>query len=135
AAIVTLAGRPASAQSVDATAPAAPLATIVVNDAGDALHSPGCATTGTGACTLRDAITFANSNAGADTIDLRTDVTLTSILPNITSDITINGNDHTIARAPGAAEFRILSVAASANFTLNRATLANGIANGRSGGP
>src|SRR5262245_66377793 len=43
-------------------------AAVVVNDSSDALHSPGCATTGTGTCTLRDAITFANSNAGSDAI-------------------------------------------------------------------
>ena len=43
-------------------------ATIVVNDGGDALHSPGCASTGTGTCTLRDAMTFANANPGADSI-------------------------------------------------------------------
>ncbi len=39
---------------------------ITVNDAGDTLHAPGCATTGIGTCTLRDAITYANSNGGAD---------------------------------------------------------------------
>ena len=45
-------------------------ATILVNDSGDSLHaSPGgCALTGTGVCTLRDAITFANANAGQDNI-------------------------------------------------------------------
>ena len=41
-------------------------ATIVVNDSSDTLHSPGCATTGAGTCSLRDAITFANSNAGPE---------------------------------------------------------------------
>ena len=43
-------------------------ATIVVNDAGDTLHDPGCATTGTGTCSMRDAISFANANSGHDTI-------------------------------------------------------------------
>ena len=38
-------------------------ATVTVNDAGDATH--GCATTGTGTCSLRDALTFANANAGS----------------------------------------------------------------------
>jgi hypothetical protein len=41
---------------------------IVVNDRSDSTHSPGCATTGLGTCTLRDAILFANSNSGPDTI-------------------------------------------------------------------
>src|SRR5262245_58831081 len=43
-------------------------ATVVVNDASDTLHSSGCAAFGTGTCTLRDAITFANANAGADVV-------------------------------------------------------------------
>ena len=41
---------------------------ITVNDGSDALHSPGCATTGTGSCTLRDAITFANTTTAADDV-------------------------------------------------------------------
>ena len=72
-------------------------ATVVVNDNGDTVHSPGCATTGTGTCTLRDAITFANANAGsivnfgipgagAHTIALGTNP-----LPNISAAVTING--------------------------------------------
>ncbi|HEY1434989.1 MAG TPA: S-layer homology domain-containing protein [Thermoanaerobaculia bacterium] len=43
------------------TAPAF-AATVTVTDAGDTVGS--CATTGTGACTLRDAITYANSHSG-----------------------------------------------------------------------
>jgi len=42
-------------------------ATIVVNDTSDTLHGQ-CATTGTGVCSLRDAITFANANPGLDAI-------------------------------------------------------------------
>ena len=38
-------------------------ATVTVNDAGDATNA--CATTGVGTCTLRDALTFANANAGS----------------------------------------------------------------------
>src|SRR5215471_6596879 len=37
-------------------------ATVTVNDAGDSTNP--CATTGSGTCTLRDAITFANANSG-----------------------------------------------------------------------
>ena len=93
-------------------------------------------------CTLADAITAANTDtatggcvagSGADTIDLQTDVTLTSPLPNIASELTIEGNGHTIARDTTAPNIRILSVGSSANLTLNRATLANGIADGYSG--
>ncbi len=41
-------------------------ATVIVNDPGDALHDIGCATTGSGTCTLRDAITYANAMGGVD---------------------------------------------------------------------
>lgn len=41
--------------------------TIVVNTAGDT--SNACAMTGSGVCSLRDAITFANNNDGHDTIE------------------------------------------------------------------
>ena len=72
-------------------------ATIVVNDSGDALHSPGCATTGTGTCTLRDAITFANSNAGTDDIHFGISgtgvhtIAIGSPLPFVTSPATVDG--------------------------------------------
>src|SRR6266568_155617 len=72
-------------------------ATIVVNDTGDALHSPGCATTGAGTCTLRDAITFANTNAGPDVINFNISgagvhtIQPASSLPNIGGPLTIDG--------------------------------------------
>ena len=72
-------------------------ATIVVNDGTDTLHSPGCATTGTGTCSLRDAITFANANPGADVIQFglagTTLHTLSpaSALPVISDAVTIDG--------------------------------------------
>jgi parallel beta-helix repeat protein len=43
-------------------------ATIVVNDSSDTLHSLGCAMSGMGTCSLRDAVTFANANPGSDVI-------------------------------------------------------------------
>jgi CSLREA domain-containing protein len=71
-------------------------AVIVVNDAGDAIHA--CATTGTGTCTLRDAITFANANAntGPDTIGFDIGSGLATIqpstaLPNVTDPVVIDG--------------------------------------------
>jgi hypothetical protein len=45
---------------IGATADAA---AVTVNDGGDSLNA--CATTGTGTCTLRDAITYANAHAGS----------------------------------------------------------------------
>jgi hypothetical protein len=72
-------------------------ATIVVNDATDTLHSSGCAALGTGTCTLRDAITFANANSGADEIHFDIagtgvqTIVLGSDLPVIAGDLTIDG--------------------------------------------
>jgi len=80
-------------------------------------------------CTLADAITAANTDTatggcpagvGADTLNLTADITLTSALPIITSQIILNGNGHTIARDAAAAPFRILELD-NANLTLNQA--------------
>jgi hypothetical protein len=88
-------------------------------------------------CSLANAITTANTgtntsgctggSAGADTINLQTDVTLTTELPQITTDITIEGNGHTIQRNSGAPNFRILHVyGSSGNLTLKKATISGG---------
>ena len=72
-------------------------ATITVNDSGDVLHGAGCAATGTGTCTLRDAITFANANAGPDTFHFALSgsgvhtISVTSELPRITDPVVIDG--------------------------------------------
>lgn len=76
---------------------AASAATIVVNDGTDTLHSPGCATTGTGTCSLRDAITFSNTNGGPDVINFGLAGTglhtlqPSSPLPVISDAVTIDG--------------------------------------------
>ena len=65
---------------------------VFVNDAGDMLHISGCAVTGTGTCTLRDAITFANSNPGPDVVWLAKVVySPRSALPPISESTTLNG--------------------------------------------
>ena len=75
--------------------------TIVVNDAGDSLHSLGCAKFGTGTCTFRDAITFANAHAGPDEIHFEIagsgvhTITLGSDLPGVAGDLTIDGYTQT----------------------------------------
>ena len=95
-------------------------------------------------CTLVNAITTANSgvdtggctggSAGADTINVQTDVTLSGSnnatygntgLPVITSEITIEGGDNTISRT-GAARFRLFAVASSGDLTLKDATVSGG---------
>jgi len=72
------------------------VAAPVVDDASDTLHSPGCATTGVGPCTLRDAITFGNAVAGT-TITFNIagagvhTITPTTPLPAITNSTIIDG--------------------------------------------
>jgi hypothetical protein len=105
-----------------------------------------------GACDLIEAIGNANDTttgqpntdcaagnpAGADTIVLQVNVTLTASnnatygptgLPVITSAITIEGNGNTISRS-SATDFRILAVASGGNLTLNSATVSGGAASG-----
>jgi len=108
-------------------------ASIVVNDPSDTLHSPGCATTGMGTCSLRDAITFANSDPGADTItfDANYTITLSSQLPDVATEITITGNgaaNTTIQAnaAPDTATFRVFLNTSSGNLTLENLTVQNG---------
>jgi hypothetical protein len=97
---------------------------------------PGIIVDGT-TCTLADAITTANTgtNTGgctggsvsADTIDLQTDVNLTAALPDIASEIVLEGNGHTIQRTGGGA-FSVLNVVSGGNLTLKRATISGGSA-------
>jgi len=125
-------------------------ATITV-DGADSSIVPG-----NGVCSLREAINNANTNtdttggdcivgddlpSGGDTIELTRDVTLTvednplNGLPVISTDVTIAGNDHTIARESTAPDFRLLEVASDGTLTLNRATVSGGsVPNGRGKG-
>jgi hypothetical protein len=76
---------------------AAPLSavTVTVNDAGDTTGS--CATTGTGTCTLRDAMTFANTGGSGVTIAFNISgagvhtIAPMSALPTIDRNTTIDG--------------------------------------------
>lgn len=86
-------------------------------------------------------ISIANGTAGADTIILTNNITLTTIidsglgntgLPVITSDITIEGQGHTLTRGVGAPAFRIFRVGAGGNLKLNNLVISNG--NGADGG-
>ncbi|MFZ4662390.1 MAG: choice-of-anchor Q domain-containing protein [Caldilineaceae bacterium] len=105
-------------------------------------------------CTLIDAMIAANTDtatgacaagtAGADTITLLDDVTLTASnnfalnsdngLPGITSEITIEGAGYTISRDVGAPAFRLLLVMFNGNLTLHQTTLSGGDAGTGNGG-
>lgn len=109
-----------------------------------AIHAATIDVDGT-TCTLVDAIRSANANmalggcdtgSGADTLNLLTDVTLTTAygylyfgdtgLPLVTSNITIEGNGNTIERDGAAPDFRILAVSTGGNLTLNNVTISGG---------
>jgi predicted outer membrane repeat protein len=84
-------------------------------------------------CSLADAITAANSDtatggcpagSGADTLTLTQDVTLSAALPDITSAITIEGQEFTVNGAGGA--YPVFNVTAAGNLTLNKINVTNG---------
>lgn len=83
-------------------------------------------------CELADAISAANSDmatggcpagSGGDTITLTGDVTLTAALPEIESEITIEGNGYTIS---GDERHQIFWVEESGALSIQNATLADG---------
>ncbi len=101
-------------------------------------------------CTLVDAITAANTDAvaggclagsGADTITITNTVTLTTAnnndngLPVISSEITIEGNGHSIARDTTSVNyFRIFAIDSTGNLTLNDISITGGLVGGNGGG-
>ena len=106
-----------------------------------------------GSCSLIEAIENANADAavhadcpagsGADVIELGIEQTYTLVaaygvdngLPEITSEITINGHGSTIERDLLALdEFRILSNSVTGTLALNELTLSNGLLTGPGGG-
>ena len=85
-----------------------------------------------GTCLLVDAITAANTDTatngctagnGADTITLGVNITLDNWLPDITSDITIEGADYDI---DGNDEYQIFNVDGG-DLTINNITLTGGV--------
>ena len=121
-------------------APRVHAATVVVNDLSDSFHRPGCATSGTGECTLRDAIFFTNFIPGADiiTFALGGTITLDSALPDIEDDLTIDGAVTTDGvtqhvTVSGAGHHRVMSVL-SGSVRLNALTITGGNVQASGGG-
>ena len=122
--------------------PAARAATITVTSDSGGSGGPDC--------TLRDAITAANTDAptggcpagnGADTIELPADATITlrqvdndtnglNGLPSVISEININGSGTAIQRDDIAPEFRIFHIGASGTLMLSGLSVSNGFAAG-----
>lgn len=136
------------ASAVVLPAQVASAATITVNSTSDGTGGPNC--------TLRDAITAANTDtatgdcpagSGADTIVLakKAIYTLTEVdnstygpngLPAINSEITLEGHGSIIERSGtnGTPEFRIIHVAMGGNLTLNEVNIFNGRTSNEPGG-
>ncbi len=89
-------------------------------------------------CKLADAIYAANNDtafhgcsagSGADTLDIVADLSLTSYddsPPGVESDITIEGNNHIIARENTTDLFSVLKVYSNGKLTLKNATIRGG---------
>lgn len=94
-------------------------------------------TADSGAGSLRSAITQANANAGSDTItfslSLPATITLSSSLPNITGDLTIDGPGAANLAISGANAYRIFFVDGAA-FAIRNITLRDAKARGGDGG-
>jgi hypothetical protein len=96
------------------------------------------------AAQLNAAITMANSTLAADTITLTQDIVLTTPADVatdgntgtvvVTSSITLEGQGHTLSRAQGAAEFRLLRVARVGDLTVRQTTLHGGKVSGQQAG-
>jgi hypothetical protein len=83
-------------------------------------------------CTLADAITAANTDAAAggcpagfdaDTITLEADITLEAALPEISSEITVEGGGHIISGNNSSSVGSVLRVASTGSLTLNEAAV------------
>jgi len=106
--------------------------TFTVNsllDTGDASPDGAC-DDGTGKCTLRAAIQEANSVPGADAINFSVTGTiqLGSVLPDLSTDITINGpgaNVLTVRRNTGG-DYRIFTINNGVTAAFSGLTIANG---------
>lgn len=116
----------------------APPGPIVVNTLAD--HPVDGCQSAPGDCTLREAITSANNNFGADTIQFANNVVgtidLTASLPVITEGVSIEGPGEallTVRRSSGG-DYRIFHVTAAANIYIYRMTIADGKVSGPSPG-
>jgi len=122
-----------------APALAAPL-TFTVDSNGDEADQTingTCATAGN-VCTLRAAIQEANANPGADTIDFAPSVTgtigLTSVLPQIADDLTIDGPGAGVLAIDGNNTFRVIDAQSGTTTAISGLTIRQGQAPVVSGG-
>jgi len=79
---------------------------------------------------LSSAITTANGNGQADTITLTANITLSAALPQVASQITIEGAGYTL---DGASTYRVLDVDSGGDLTVNNLTIQNGLSTNNGG--
>lgn len=119
------------------TAPPVYAANLTVNSTSDTITAED------GLCTLREAIINANTDndttggdciagSGADTISFSITgaITLGSILPNITTDITISGPDAADLILDGNEAVSILTVVSTGTLNLEKLTITNVLSSG-----
>ncbi|MGI8857968.1 MAG: choice-of-anchor Q domain-containing protein [Thermomicrobiales bacterium] len=122
-----------------ATMPAAQVraSSVLVNKTADTYDSGGCAGTGTGSCSLRDAVVYANSHAGT-VISVPAGLYKLTIPPSgsdgdttgdldLYKDMTINGAGAGVTTIDGGVIADGIFAAIHASVTLNGLTLANGL--------
>jgi CSLREA domain-containing protein len=121
-ALALLLGGPTSARAAG---------TIVVNDLGDAAH--GCATTGTGQCSLRDALTYANTLSGPARITFAGSGTilLTGPLPAISGTLALDGAR--VITLSGVGQYQVLKVNDGAQVSLRRLSVMDALSSGSGG--
>lgn len=73
---------------------------------------------------LSDCIDWANTNAGAETLGLDANITLTALLPSIDTKITLNGNGMYI---DGGGARQVFYVTSNGTFSIDNITIQNGI--------
>jgi hypothetical protein len=95
----------------------------------------GSCVTPSNVCTLRAALEEANANAPqADTIDFAlafpTEIQLTSALPDIVDEVTIDGPGASQLAVDGANSFRVISLFGGTTATISGLTIRHGLASG-----
>ena len=113
---------------------------FVVNSIADTNN--GECTAEPGGCTLREAISVANATAGANTITFDPALTaggaatiaLTGALPDLSSDININGPGANLLTVSGNQLTRVFNVANGVTVGLSGLTIANGNVTSGGGG-
>ncbi len=110
---------------------------IIVNSTANT--SGTCATSGIGTCTLRDAITFANVQSGADIIVFDASlsgsmIVLAATLPNIADALTIDASAlPSMVELSGSDTMRIMLVNSGISLMINHLMISHGYADGGAG--